>query len=247
MSNQEIPPSEPGSTPKISKADKPEFGSEYPAPWPELIRFETEAENGRSIWMTDLGGVDQEFEELKARAEMDDLDAGLRLFEFATHWKDHGYRRTSITDASPPVWTEPQRMFWARLAARAGSHLASMQLLANAESLLAGDPLRDAAVTDAINALTTTSEHGWLESLVSLAALFDRGVLAPRNPCKAFAYFQIAVAASGSDWADLKQRVALLRAGLSQTEIAEARELQESLAHALKTRRGMADEIVSGQ
>lgn len=213
--------------------------TEYPSPWSDWLRFETELDNGQPIHLADPFCVDQEFEGLKALAAQGNLEAAVRLFEFVLDCEANGYRRSAITDKPRPSWTKDEFLSWAELSTHASSHLASMCLLTHAEALAPHDPGRARAGLTAARALLTTSAHGWLESLVSLAAIYERGDVVPQDLPKAFAYFQVTAAAAaeatGNDF--YWEYACRLRSRLSAEDIEKARMVQEQLAHAIQALR----------
>lgn len=219
--------------------------TEYPAPWAEWLRFETEVEGGRSVWRVMDPSLDQVFHDLVPLADQGDVETALALFEFVCHCQSSGNQRSAITEVPPPTWTEDQFLRWAVLASQAGSHMASMKLLGHAESLAIDDANRVNAAQAAERALLTTSADGWLESLATLASLYQHGTLIPKDLRRAFAYYQVTAAASvGLEASGFYWRLSGdLRARLKSADFEFAKQLQMALAEAIRARRGQSGSI----
>ncbi|MFX1680578.1 hypothetical protein PV762_15170 [Mitsuaria sp. CC2] len=215
-----------------------EAAIEYAAPWALLLHFETERERSQRLDREDPFHTAADLEAVMARAAAGDPASALRLHNLVDYCDQHpqagnpppGY--LPLDCSAPKTWTVQQRRAWRQQAAFTGDPAAAMSMLQEADRKVPSDPERAALFSDGILSLDYAARRGCLECIVQLASLHHHGNRIQQDLPRAFAYLQVAAAASGDP--TYSEHAAKIRPSLRPIDIEFARALQERLAKAIE-------------
>lgn len=214
------------------------IATEYAAPWPLLLHFETDRERSQRIDREDPFHTVADLEGIMARAAAGDAASALRLHHLADYCDQHpqagnpppGY--LPLDCSAPKTWNTHQRHAWRQQAAFTGDPTAAMSMLQEADRKASSDPERAVLFSDGVLSLDYAARRGCLECVVELASLHQHGHRVQQDLPRAFAYLQVAAAASGDP--TYAEHAGKIRSSLRPIDLEFARALQERLAKAIE-------------
>lgn len=209
--------------------------TEYSAPWPTLIQFETDLQRHARIRQEDPFLAAPKLRELLARGDEGDAASAYTLYSFAEFCEERGPWAVIPSfeqrdETAPKNWSAEQRQNWMRTAARGGYWIAGFAALKAADRLEITDERRPLLIKDAIEGLEIAAHRGSLEALQSLASEYESGEHVAKDLARAYAFFQVVAAAApegNSYWA---MRAEKIRQMLSETDLRSVRLFQQDLA-----------------
>ena len=212
--------------------------TEYSAPWPKFIQFESELQRQARIRQEDPFLAASQLKELLAQSDQGDAAAAYVLYSFGEFCEERGpwavipsFEQNDET--SPKNWTGEQRQNWMQIAARGGYWIAGFAALKAADQLEITDERRPLLIQDAIEGLEIAAHRGSLEALQSLAAEYESGLHVAKELARAYAYFQVVASAApegNSHWAARAEKI---RQMLAETDLRNVRLIQQELAASL--------------